>query len=264
MRPAIKYVLSAAIALSCRFVLAQGEKVQFSFATGYQQENFHWSIAGNSSGQHPNVYSELQWKQVRGPGVQLGIRWKVWKWVTLFGEVGRVVVLGGRVVDTDYGADNRQSAIYREQFYSDKGSTASWSLRAGGCFFKDRWWKLFGSAGYGVDYQHFYIVDHGGSFAGLNSRYVTVWKGPLVKLSAVRRLGAHWEAGAEAGYHQVSYGAKADWNLISSFAHPVSFRHMADGYGLDGGVNLGYRLSRVLWWKLGGGFFSWRTGRGGG
>jgi len=35
------------------------KKIQLSFSTGRQQEDFHWSIAGNSNGQKPNILSEL-------------------------------------------------------------------------------------------------------------------------------------------------------------------------------------------------------------
>ena len=50
-------------------------KLQLSFSTGHQQEDFHWSIAGNTSGQNPNVLSELKWKNVSGEDFSAAMRW---------------------------------------------------------------------------------------------------------------------------------------------------------------------------------------------
>ena len=239
-----------------------GEKLQFSLQTGYQQENFHWSIAGNSSGQDPNVYSELKWRRLSGPVMRLALSWNVWRWLSLYADGSRLFITGGKVSDTDYQGDNRQHAIYQGQFDSDKGNTASWSLGAGGCILNSSLFSLSPVLGYGVHYQSMYLVDHSGLYTMLNSSYKTSWKGPYLKILSTLRFNTRLQANADLSYHQVVYNARADWNLINTFSHPVSFRHNANGYGIDLHAGLHYRLTRVLSCSLGGGYFNWQTGKG--
>ena len=76
------------------------------------------------------------------------------------------------------------------------------------------------------------------------------------------RLAARWTLAAEITYSQVDYSAKADWNLIPTFSHPVSFRHQAEGYGIDMNAALQYHCSPHLLLHLGGGGFTRQTGTG--
>ena len=48
-----------------------------------------------------------------------------------FAQGRRVFITRGTVSDTDYQGDNRTDATYREQFDSDKGSSADWSAGLG-------------------------------------------------------------------------------------------------------------------------------------
>src|SRR5579872_5644226 len=94
--------------------------------TGYEQENFHWSIAGNSAGTNPNVYSELKWRSVGGVSAGVGLQWEVWKRWRFFATGSRVFIRRGTLTDTDYGLDNRHDVLYNEQFpvtggYSEAG-----------------------------------------------------------------------------------------------------------------------------------------------
>jgi len=256
--------LLSAFVLAARIGMAQDgrEKVQLSFRTGWQQESYHWSIAGNSSGQNPNVYSELKWRRISGPVMRLAISWNLWRWLSLYADGSRLFITGGKVTDTDYQGDNRQHVTYQGVFDSDKGNAASWSLGAGGCILDNGLFSLSPILGYGVHTQALYLVDHSGVYTQLNSSYKTHWKGPYLKVISTLWLGPHWQASAGLAYHQVVYTASADWNLINTFSHPVSFRHNANGYGIDANAELHYRLTHLLSCSLGGGYFNWQTGRG--
>ena len=257
------FVLSACIVdAQDRPAAPGGEKVQFSLRAGYQQESYHWSIAGNSSGQSPNIYSELKWRRLGGPSAQLALSWNVWKWLSLYADGSRLFILSGKVSDTDYQGDNRQHPVYQGGFDSDKGYTASWSLGAGGCILHNHSFRLSPVIGYGVHYQSMYLVDHSGVYTMLNSSYKTTWKGPYARLLTTLRLDRKWQLNAGLAYHQVVYRAKADWNLINTFSHPVSFRHFANGYGVDVDAALVYRLTHALGVSLGGGYCNWQTGKG--
>src|SRR6202000_2183022 len=88
------------------------------------------------------------------------------------------------------------------------------------------------------------------------------WFGPFIKLEACWQLAKHWMVTADAAYHQVDYRAQADWNLIAAFAQPLSFRHRAEGYGVEAGTRLCYRVGSRIVLDIGGGYFNWQTGTG--
>ena len=123
-------------------------------------------------------------------------------------------------------------------------------------------WRLTPFIGYCIDAQYFPIVDPGGPFDQLKRSYSAKWVGPLVRVEAAWRLSERWQVVADAAYHQVDYHARADWNLIPTFAQPVSFRHTADGYGIEAEAGLSYKVSRRMAIDLRGGYFNWQTGTG--
>jgi hypothetical protein len=129
-------------------------------------------------------------------------------------------------------------------------------------FFDKRHFALIPFLGYGVSKQHFPVTDVSGAFAGLNSSYDGKWFGPFVRVDGGWRLGSGWQLDFVVQYDQVMYRGVADWNLIAEFAHPVSFRHRADGYGLTGAAGVSYAMGRHLMFSLKGGYFNWETGTG--
>ena len=63
-------------------------------------------------------------------------------------------------------------------------------------------------------------------------------------------------------YSQVQYRASANWNLVREFNHPESFRHTANGYGINMQASLLYRASRIHSIGIKGIYSRWQTGRG--
>jgi hypothetical protein len=238
------------------------ERFSVRVSTGYQQENLHWSIAGNSTGQNPNVYSELKWRKVGGPMWQAALVWDPWKRWRLFADGGQVFTRSGRVSDTDYGLNNRTDILYQQEFDSHEGSSYSVSAGVGYRLLDEPLLRLTPYIGYGLNGQSYSILDPGGTYTFLNSHYTTWWKGPLVKLDAGGRLAGRWQWETQVAYHQVNYDAKADWNLISTFSHPVSFRHNAEGYGVDAEAGLRYRAGQRIVFRCGAEYFNWQTGSG--
>src|ERR1700749_3420291 len=89
------FILLAGIRLSA-------QKLWVRLAARGEGQDFHWSIAGNSAGRDPNVYSELKWSGVSGPMGCAAVEWKPggrWK-VTAGGS--RVFTRSGTLTDTDY------------------------------------------------------------------------------------------------------------------------------------------------------------------
>jgi hypothetical protein len=237
-------------------------KIQLSAGTGYQNENFHWSIAGNINGQNPNIYSELKWKVIQGPLYNLALQWNVWDHFLLLADYGRSFIRSGTSNDTDYSGDNRANPVYNQSFNSNKGNTSAWSTGVGYLIFKNKSWSLSPYLGYGIDNQTYYILGSNGSFSNLNTSYKTQWQGLFFKIKSTFNVTDCFKIAADLTYNQVKYSAAADWNLIETFQHPVSFRHSADGYGIDADAKLVFKINRYFSANLGAAFFNWETGNG--
>lgn len=245
------------------FAYAQsGDKLQLSVGTGYQKEDFHWSIAGNANGQNPNIYSELKWHNIVGEIWYGGLQYNIWKRIGLTGDYSRSNITSGTSNDTDYGADNRTYPVYNENFSSNKGSTSAWSVGIGYSVIQTGKITLFPSAGYSSNYQNYWLRGNAGDFAQVNSSYKTNWKGTYLKLKAQFELIGPLSIATTATYNQVKYNAAADWNLIENFQHPVSFQDNADGYGLNGNVELKYTITKHIGIHAGFNWFDWETGKG--
>lgn len=231
-------------------------------ALGEESQDFHWSIAGNSAGQDPNVYSELKWHGVSGPAGRIALEWRpIGRW-RVMASGSRVFTRSGTMTDTDYGLDNRYDPIYHQQFTVHTGHSETLATAIGYSLLSGGRLRLTPFIGYAIDQQYFPVTDPGGPYEGLNSSYAARWMGSLAKADGSWELSGRWQVVADVGYHQVRYHATADWNLIPEFAHPVSFRHTADGYGIEAEAGLRYRVSGRVALGLRGGYFDWETGTG--
>lgn len=245
-----------------RGMAQEGEKLLVRVSGGYQRQDFRWSIAGNSAGQDPNIYSELKWRGVSGLAGAIDLHWNAWKRWRVFASGSRVFTRWGTMSDTDYGLDNRHDILYQESFPAVDGYDEALAVGIGYCLCCSGPFQLTPYIGYGISAQYFPITDPGGPYDGLNSSYSATWRGPLVRVEGSLTLGRRWQVVADAVYHQVSYHATADWNLIPSFAHPVSYRHTADGYGVEADAGLRYIAGKRISLEARGGYFNWQTGTG--
>ena len=237
-------------------------KLQVSISSGYQRENFHWSIAGNTNGQNPNVYSELKWKDVDGTAYNASLQYNVWNKVMFYGSYSCVSVRSGTVSDIDYSQDNRTDPVYNENFSDNKGNTSVWCAGVGYRLFNNRFFSLTPYIGYTGNIQNLDIVDETGQFPGLNSSYQANWKGEFVKIISAVKIWRSLRALVDVTYNQTNYNSLGDWNLINEFKHPVSYRQVADGYGINTGAQLNYNLARQLSIFAGFNYFNWETGNG--
>ncbi len=254
--------LAAALFLLLRLPAFSQQKVQVELYSGNQQQDLHWSIAGNSSGQHPNVYSELKWKDISGISAGGALTGDVWRRWLVFAEGARLWTRKGSVTDTDYGEDNRTDPVYKERFGAQDGYSYSAGAGIGYRVLNGPKIKLTPFIGYGWSGQHLSITDRGGTYSTLNSSYSTHWRGVLVRARVDYCPDKRWTFSGTVTYRQVAYHAEADWNLISSFEHPVSFRHHADGYGVEAEGRVAYRIGERFGFFAAGSYFNWQTGNG--
>jgi outer membrane protease len=254
----MKNLLMAGLLLAAVPALGQ-QRLQVEASTGWRQENLRWSIAGNSAGQSPNVYSELKWKKVGGPAADVTLSWKVWRRLVVFAEGSCAFHLSGSVSDMDYGGNDRTNQLYGQTVDSRKGSNYTVAAGAGYRLCAGERFQLTPVVGYGGSGQFLPVGDPGGV---LNSHYRAGWRGPLVRAEGAWQAFSHWAVLFQGTYHQVVYRADADWNLIRDFRHPVSFRHHANGYGLDGELGVSYTAGRHIRLVVKGNYFNWQTGKG--
>jgi outer membrane protease len=253
----------AGVLLACLLVGADlsAQRLWVRVSAGGESQDFRWSIAGNPAGQDPNIYSELTWHAVSGPVGQAALEWRpAGRW-RVIGSGSRVFTRSGTMTDTDYGLDNRYDPIYHQTFAVNTGHSESLAAAVGYSVWNKGRWRLTPFIGYAIDQQYFPVTDPGGPYEGLNSSYAAKWLGPLIKVDGSWQLSGRWQVVADVTYHQVRYHATADWNLIPEFAHPVSFRHTADGYGIETEAGLRYTVGRIGW-SVRGGYFDWETGTG--
>ncbi|TDX00851.1 hypothetical protein [Dinghuibacter silviterrae] len=237
--------------------------LQVGIQTGYRSENLRWSIAGNLQGQDPNIYSELIWKSVDGLLCAADVRWKVYRSLELHGHFSMATISGGRATDTDYHGDNRTDVSYYGYFDAGEGNLLSGDIQLGYRLNLGPRIVLIPAFGYGGDQQNLYLKAYEGNAPStLNSSYTALWKGFLGSMTALIPFGNRWEVDPSIAYHQVVFDGTADWNLITTFQHPVSFRDHANGFGVVPACELLYHLRSHWAISLHGNYGWWKTGLG--
>lgn len=255
--------------ITCLFILiavytqAQHPRNSFVFnaVTGYERQNLTWSIAGNANGSSPNIYSELKWKSVSGICAEIDVKWNCWKKFILIGAYSRLIVTKGIVTDHDYNGDNRTNEIYGATYAADRGLSAKWRAGIGYRLVDHERFVLTANSGYISILQVLSLRDDTGN-SGLNSNYKPHWNGAFVQTQMALDLGNRWRLAGDISYSQLKYKATADWNLIQSFEHPVSFRHYADGCRADGSVSIAMNITRHLSAHICAAAFFMQTGNG--
>lgn len=260
----IKLIICLAVAALPAICFAQsqaGKKLQVEIYTGYQQDKFNWSIAGNAAGTNPNIYSELKW-QLKSQQIGGALQYNFWKNFVLQGGYDMAYIQSGSVNDSDYSGDNRTGNIYNETFGADKGSFRDLSAHIGYRFKLEKHW-LMPFAGYGFNYQTLYLSGVANTLSqDLSSTYKTTWKGLVGGVTASLNLLTKFSIDPTLKYNQLTYNSRANWNLIQAFEHPVSFRQTADGYALQAQLKLNYHIIDCWTVHLTGNYSHWETGNG--
>ena len=246
------------ITLPLSQVICNAQNVDITFSSGFQHEQFSWSIAGNINGQNPNIYSELIWKDLRGVSTEAGIDWQAKGKFRVKTCYSRMFILSGAGSDTDYLSDNRSDASFAMAFASNKGWIQDGSAAFGYDLVKTRTLFLVSYFGYGLQNQQLYLLGNG----GLHSSYRTRWSGPFGGLQTAVRAGKKIHITSEGIYNQSDYHATADWNLVESFRHPVSFKHRARGFGVSAAAGTRITVTNDLTIGLSARFTYWSTGAG--
>lgn len=222
----------------------RAQKLSFALSSGYQSEDFRWSIAGNTQGTNPNIYSELKWKHLAGAVLGAEADWNFWKMLHIRSSYSRMFISSGNVTDVDYQGDNRTSRTYYGVFDANKGNTFSWRTTLEDDIWSSRLFTLTGLLGYALHKQSLFLLssDQTGTATGLRSTYDTKYEGGVVGLRGKILMGKSFSLEGSFLYDFVSYRGQADWNLITTFQHPLSFEDKANGFNLEGSLRFSYGL----------------------
>lgn len=282
LRPVLAGSLMGGVSTS---VFAGQEYIQqLTAEAGYRVDQLDWNIGGVNTGrtdQFVNVLSELTWRDVKISQVALqmdsqdkhGFRLR---WRMSFGTV-----FDGNNQDSDFDYDNRQGEFSRSNNDAD-GDVSDLSIGLGRQYeinMFGRIYQLMPALGYSLSRQNFemrngfqtlFVPTPGGApdlsevgpIPGLDSTYDTKWKtfwlGLDVGVQQTKKL--RWLAGVK--FHAGDLTARANWNLRTDFAHPLSFEHWADGYGFAATFGSQYKLAENLSMTVMLDYQSWSTERG--
>jgi hypothetical protein len=245
------FIFAPAISLASTDFYYTGYVGELGISAGYRMDNLDFNIAGDIDGTNPNVLSELIWSdlhilELRATGNRLFrnglyLRAKAgYGWVlegdnrTLEFSRSNNNAEGGRVLDLSVGVGRR--------YASSEGRLA-----------------VMPRIGFSINKQNMKMTDGfqtlepsglTGPIDGLDSSYDARWMGPWLGIDAVWRPTEELALSGGLEFHIAEYEAEANWNLRDDLAHPVSFRHDADGVGvvasLGGAYELAGRWSLVL------------------
>jgi Protochlamydia outer membrane protein len=244
-----QFLACSILILFCKVVSAQNTPHRWSVKPyiGLQQSKFDWSIAGNAAGTSPNVLSELIWRNLKGPGFGLDIKYNITRQFSVKATNQYSSITKGEAEDTDYADDNRQNAFYFDLLNANKGYLYDAGLQLSYQLLKFGDFNINPIVGLSYHQQKFHLLESANNpdSKGLNSTYEARYKGFDFGAELVLKM-QKFSIGATVLSGFYTYSAKANWNLIPDFAKPVSFTHKANSFSLSGDINLAVPLSKSL------------------
>lgn len=276
-------VLFSLVALQCRSASAAerpapapgpARPLELTLSTGIRTDDLDWSIAGNTAGANPNILSELTWRDVESVYLKGSGRVHIAAGYWLRGSVDWGSIYSGSNQDSDFAGDDRTLEWSRSE--NNAGDGNLWDLSAAlesPGWRPAPWLTVTPLLGFSYHRQNLSITDGLqtvsrpsinpkvaplGPIAGLDSRYSARWFGPWSG-AEVRLSGGAVSITGSFEYHYAYYRAEADWNLRTDLAHPVSFEHTAEGYGLVFSVGADYNFTSRLSAGLAADAHHWRA-----
>lgn len=243
------------------------EDVNVWVGLGWRQDNLSWNIAGPHG--HPNVLSELKWKNIDMIDINAGVSGMFFEdWYYKFtGDYAKVY--NGSNEDSDYLGDHRTNLFAQSKNDAKKGEAIDLSFGLG---YPLHYWcnelVIIPLIGYALNEQHltmqngFQTVDtfhgHVGPIPDLHSNYRARWMNAWIGLDFGYQATCEFLIYGSAEYHFASYRGSGHWNLRNDFVGP--FKHNgndANGflvalnaeydicYGFAAGVFANYRMMQL-------------------
>jgi hypothetical protein len=245
------------------------DRLDLELNVGSRVDQFDWNIAGDISGNNPNIISELTWEDLEIDEIIAKGRIIMFNNRVPFGGIVRGSINYGEIQaganqDSDFGLDDRTNEFSRSNNRADEGEVWDVSL-GGGLVFKTKNRKFIISPLVGGSYhgQNLTIHDHyqtisgvnpydptkppppvGSRLPGLASTYDAEWRSGWIGVDLEFQPSPSFELHGSVELHAAEFEAEADWNLITEFDHPKSFTHEATeaaGVVAGFGAKFGFR-----------------------
>jgi len=219
---------------------------QVEILFGYQRQSLDWSIAGNIRGQNPNILSHLAWSNLDCINMELNLKFQMDKLWVFEIPIHVNYVISGTVTDSDFKEDDRKDRIFYAEASARGTHGYSFRPQLGPRFALHPDLRLTLYLNYSILSDTYYLRDVFSERATLNSHYQTQWHGPGSSLEGTYTIGRQISIVGLINYSIFNYSAEADWNLVDSFSHPVSFSHKARGFGYSPSLKLIYNKDTSL------------------
>jgi len=230
----------------------------------YQKTDFRWSIAGNSSGQEPNILSELIYNPIHAAGFHVAAAYKPYRRFLLTTSFSRLQTFKGSATDIDYNGDNRTDYIPPDRgdtlFNSHNGNMQQYDIALSYSIFENNIFEVRTGAGFNYSKELFYLRDD--AMPDLNTTYETKWQSARIFVNGTVRLTPHLRVAPEVSFQPGTYDAVANWNIQEDFQHPVSFIHQANSSGWNYRAQLGYQFNSHIAINGTWSYSDWRTEKG--
>ena len=215
----------------------------------WSEENLNWNIAGNEQGQYPNVLSELDWRDLRGPSVGVESVISLSSKFRLKTDLNYKEITRGTVKDTDYAGDNRFLKTSELDLQADKGHSFYTRIELSYLLWSNHHFYFNTHIGYYGAYQTLYMLDGDVPLIEgkkLNSTYKPQSHGVIMGLET-NFIHQNWNADFDiSAIYLPSYTTKATWNLREELRQPTSFKHKSKGVGWRTGLHIGYQLTQRI------------------
>lgn len=256
MKPLLVTIL--AFSLFINGTEAYGDGFEFEYKAGYRIDNLVWTIAGDMSGNNPNILSELTFSDLKIIQGEILITKSLTDKLYLIGDLELGMIINGKNQDSDYLGDNRTHEFSRS--YNDCNGNAIFDISTALGYYlipkseDTKGFGLSGLIGYGINCQNLLLTNgyqaiwidpetgtpgETGPISGLNTTYKAYWKGFWIGLNVEKEIKSKIKFILGYEYHQVDYTGEGNWNLRNDFEHPKSFEHITEGTGkvINTGLN---------------------------
>jgi hypothetical protein len=255
-----------------------GLPLEFKFTAtgGYRVDDLDWNIAGDTSGNNPNILSELTWDDIESYQVKLEGR-MVWpRRIALRGSLAYGWIFDGDNQDSDYLGNHRSFEFSRSNNSTDDDDVWDASVAVG---YPLRFGKtVIGTVtplvGYSHHEQELNITDgrqtipNLGPFPGLDSTYDIEWEGPWIGIdlhfqaAELKSFAHRFETYVTYEYHWTDYDAEGNWNLRGDLDHPKSFNHDTDCEGFIIKAGFDFRFNQHWALNVNFDYLDWSTDEG--
>ncbi|MFW6308306.1 MAG: hypothetical protein ACOC08_06665 [Campylobacterales bacterium] len=221
-------------------------------SSGLKEDNLKWNIAGPATiggrTYNPDILSELEWKKLKSYYSKIALKGDDGRYALKL-SAGYGVSYDGEVRDSDYLYSGR-SGEFSRSISSGKGSESFDYLAALGYKYDIKNTLFILLVGYEWNEQHLKIKNAKGvigaptsAYAGLDSKYKTLWKGPYVGGDYEFRPTTNSKVMLGYSYHWLGYEGKGYWNLRADFAQNPSFKHTGNGSGHKMNMQVDYDIT---------------------